>query len=121
MSDTPESVRQAVEDWKRALELTKIAVHEPVLAGMCDRYAILLEQHKALKARVAEHQKVCAGVWVPVGARLPEISGWYYCVDDIGDLDERMCVSDDGEMRFIGHLHQVTHWLDVNLPGEQHE
>lgn len=76
----------------------------------------LYDERDALARQIYEHGLVCAGVWVPVGERLPTDGRMYPVLADRG-LDED-CYHENGDTfdgwQFCkGH----THWLDVKLPG----
>jgi len=145
MIDTPESVQKILKDlyWSDA-RLDEIK--EPIAA--LERYVDLLEQRdaeiEALKARVEdaerkmrdmarlynntaaeqyEHSRVCAGVWVPVGERVPTRTGWYEVL--VGGVPRRGYFRAGRQRNFFmsdsPHVFviDVTHWRDVKLPGEQ--
>jgi len=78
-----------------------------------------------LMSHAAELLERSAGVWVPVGERLP--AGYCPVMNKGRIVFEAFCrdglwinmrpTSENGDMT----LRNVTHWLDVRLPGEQHD
>lgn len=76
-----------------------------------------------LEAQIAAHQRVCAGMWVPVGERLPEE---YRIVDVVQDdyqieylttFVNGRCITDAGGRP----IQRVTHWRDDKMPTSSGE
>jgi len=70
MSDTPESVREVVTGlyWADA-KLSEVRAAIEAL----ERYAELLEQHTALKARVEEYERLFGSISMPGEQRVDQV------------------------------------------------
>lgn len=116
MSDTPESVRELIHDLDAMCENIDahfFTVNYDKFAGTflaLERYAAMLEQH----------EKVCAGEWVPVGERNPEIAGNYLIRHANSKSATQLELMDYQRGKWLcAKIWEPTHWLDVRLPGGQ--
>lgn len=104
---------------------TKI-VAERVATNFIDR---VQKERDELRAQIAEHEKVCAGVWVPCSERLPE--DWWIGQVRYPDYSDGMITCRELEAQYIsargfrftsGTLavisSSVAEWLDAKQPDE---
>ena len=78
------------------------------------------KERDELRAQIAAHEKVCAGVWVKVGERDPKKGlHWTTCVVDWDGSSAQCETWFDGLSWLTSNDARVTHWLDARPPGEE--
>ena len=124
------SQRLVIEAAQRYYEYTQKNPSPKPLFTLADMIGLIGLKVKVeeLKDQIAAYEKVCAGTWVPVGERLP--------AQPVGDVHYVMCCRPQMRIKLYPQFFEVgrwydceggqpaptpTHWLDVKLPGEQHE
>lgn len=126
ISALKEELAAVLEDWNGLVA----AIGSPTNGGA-------IGHGKALNARVEEHEKVCAGVWVPVGDVEPPyedysvirtvdgefMDGMHYWPEWISDDDghPRPPTWENDEGTFVLEPEKVMHVCKLKLPGEQHD
>lgn len=84
-----------------------------------DAEALIERGREEMRAQIAAHETVCAGVWVKVGERDPKKGlHWTTCVVDWDGSSAQCETWFDGLSWLTSNDARVTHWLDARMPGE---
>lgn len=109
-------LRAEVAELRHALAKAEVDISErdTAINLMNHTTESLWRERDELRAQLAAHEKACAGTWVPVEERLPEVSRVVpaYCGSS-ESLYRANWITKNGEWMFVG----ITHWLDARLPG----
>lgn len=132
MSDLLERLRDMAAGKSDDLDIAAEAIEE--IIDLNWRVVLIEEERDALRAQIAAHEKVCAGTWVKVAERLPDLhwSGaiispdgegrggidldWY---EDYHELPKMAGVCGPCAPHFYSFGDRTTHWLDARMPGEE--